>query len=122
LYDWQSGKPTTIGLRKDFSEGNWAVHVSIHDLIVTGPDAVVVSELTAVNDPGKSRSVTKMRATAKVIATIFQNVCVGLMIKCLPASASGIKMGEQPFNVHKTLFTEECMKEVFHVRSSNVDR
>jgi len=71
--------------------------------------------LTVVKEPGKARSVTKARASLKIVLDVVSKLCAEPLAKGIRSSQSGMTASNHGWNVFLRLFTEEAKDEVFRI-------
>jgi hypothetical protein len=73
------------------------------------------AELVVVNEPGKSRSVTKGPAPVQVLLDFVNKICADVLSKAFESSRSGMTQSDHSWKAFKSMHAMPYSEEVFSI-------
>jgi hypothetical protein len=112
--DLNDGRILDWKRKEDFeSIGTAIFYACLQEVLETNPEELGDAFLTLVKEPGKPRSVTKGRATLKIVLDTISRICSYPLKKGYKSSESGMGKSHHGWNLFKDMFSEEMVEELF---------
>jgi hypothetical protein len=94
--------------------------VAVHTILTTEPDELARVGVVTVDEPGKSRTVTKPMTAIKILFDVVAKVCSRVLKRAFPSSHSGMAQADHPWRLSQKMYTERYKSEVFSLSSHDM--
>lgn len=92
------------------TEGTIIFWKAFQNVITTPADVLSEVKVSVVKEPGKARTVTKGKASLKVILNAVNQICSSCLKKAISSSASGMSSANHLWNFFKDIYRD---KQIF---------
>jgi len=117
-YCLTTGKPDGY-LDEDCTPGEYVFWRSLETLLWLTPEERRDAALAVVDEPGKSRAITKTRACVKIVLDLVNKICAVPLAKGFDSSSSGMKASHHAWNLFKDFETKSYEDILFETLSSS---
>lgn len=98
--------------------GSYIFWRCLEEVLSMTPDTLREAKVVMINEPGKSRTVTKGHAALKVILDTINGICSYPLRKGVESSSSGMGKSNHGWNAFKSFYEEEDIRRlVFSIKS-----
>jgi hypothetical protein len=118
VYNLETGQPTTL-LKEDCTAGEYIFWRALEEVLWLTPNERKDAMLVVVDEPGKSRSITKTRACVKIVLDLVNKICSVPLEKGFSSSHSGMKAAHHAWNHFKSFESKEFEEILFDVDEYN---
>jgi hypothetical protein len=116
IYDLNTGRPVQH-LSKDATPGEYVFWRALEEVLWMTSEKRRSASLVTVNEPGKARSITKVRACVKIVLDVVNKICSVPLAKGFDSSSSGMKASHHAWNLFKDFEKEEFGDILFNVKN-----
>jgi hypothetical protein len=113
-YDLDTGKPAGL-LDEACTAGEYIFWRALEEVLWLTPDKRKDAMLVVVDEPGKSRSITKTRACVKIVLDLVNKICSVPLEKGFSSSHSGMRSAHHAWNHFKSFESKEFADILFNV-------
>jgi len=114
IRDLDTGREIEFRLVTEFdSPGEYIFWACLDEVLRTPPEELTNAFLTVVKEPGKARSVTKARASLKIVLDLVSKLCSEPLKKGIPSSRSGMGASHHAWEFFKTLMSKDFEDDLF---------
>jgi len=113
-YDLNTGKQSGY-LEETCSAGEYIFWRALEEVLWLTPTKRKQAMLVVVDEPGKSRSITKTRACVKIVLDLVNKICAIPLEKGFSSSHSGMRAAHHAWNHFKSFETKDFEDILFNV-------
>jgi hypothetical protein len=106
VYDLDTGEPKHL-LEEDATAGEYIFWRALEEILWLTTKERRDAHLVVVDEPGKSRSITKTRACVKIVLDLVNKICAVPLEKGFSSSHSGMRASHHAWNLFKDFETKE---------------
>jgi hypothetical protein len=117
IYDLYTGTAVTE-LEDSATAGEYIFWRALEEVLWLTTEERQDAKLVVVDEPGKSRSITKTRACVKIVLDLVNKICAVPLEKGFSSSHSGMRASHHAWNFFKAFETKEFEDILFDVEES----
>jgi hypothetical protein len=118
IYDLDTGKPERY-LEDSATAGEYIFWRALEEVLWLTTEQRRDAMLVVVDEPGKSRSITKTRACIKIVLDLVNKICAIPLEKGFDSSQSGMRAAHHAWNQFKSFETKDYDDILFSVETTS---